>query len=188
MPKIDSTIACCRRGKVLSRMVCDSGTSGAPAPPCRMRHTTSTSSDPASPHSRVDTENPAIPHTMTLLTPKRATSQPVIGVTTAVARILNVITQAISSWVAESAPCICGRMVEVVSSAVEYSEEPSTTAIRISQRRPAEMLAAGSASILALVVATGPHTRIRVRHRGPGTAAPGVTSARNYASALLARA
>ena len=60
-----------------------------------------------------------MPHTITFLLPKRATSQPVIGVTTAVARMLKVIAQAISSWVADSAPCICGRMVEVVSSAVE---------------------------------------------------------------------
>ena len=51
--------------------------------------------------------------------PKRAASHPVIGVATAVARMLKVIAQAISSWVADMAPCICGRMVEVVSSAVE---------------------------------------------------------------------
>ena len=55
---------------------------------------------------------------MTRLVPKRDTSHPVIGVTTAVARMLKVMTQAISSWVADSAPCICGRMVDVVSSAV----------------------------------------------------------------------
>ena len=60
----------------------------------------------------------AIEHTTTRLVPKRDTSQPVIGVTTAVARMLKVIAQAISSWVADIAPCICGRMVEVVSSAV----------------------------------------------------------------------
>ena len=73
----------------------------------------------------------AIDQIMTRLVPKRDTSQPVIGVTTAVARMLNVITQAISSWVADSAPCICGRMVDVVSSAVPYSEEPSTTVISV---------------------------------------------------------
>jgi hypothetical protein len=32
--------------------------------------------------------------------------------------MLKVIAQAISSWVADKAPCICGRIVEVVSSAV----------------------------------------------------------------------
>ena len=119
MPKIESTIGCCRRGNVSSRMVCDSGTTGAPAPPCTMRHTTSVSSDCAIPHSKVATEKQAMHQTITRLVPKRATSQPVIGVTTAVARMLNVITQAISSWVADIAPCICGRMVEVVSSAVQ---------------------------------------------------------------------
>ena len=60
-----------------------------------------------------------IPKVITRLLPKRATSQPVIGVTTAVARMLKVIAQAISSWVADMAPCICGRMVDVVSNAVE---------------------------------------------------------------------
>ena len=114
MPKIDSTIVCWRRGKVSSRIDCDSGTIGAPAPPWTMRHSTSISSDCAVPHSRVASVNHPTDHTMTRFPPKRATSQPVIGVTTAVARMLNVMVQAISSWVADIAPCICGRMVEVV--------------------------------------------------------------------------
>ncbi len=99
-------------------MVCDKGTTGAPAPPCRMRQNTSISSDCDIPHNRVASVKVPIDHTMTRFAPKRAVSQPVIGVTMAVARMLNVITQAISSWVADIAPCICGRMVEVVSSAV----------------------------------------------------------------------
>ena len=81
--------------------------------------------------AQVITEKLKIPKVITRLLPKLATSQPVIGVTTAVARILKVMAQAISSWVADMAPCICGSMVEVVSSAVEYSDEPSTTAARI---------------------------------------------------------
>ena len=64
-------------------------------------------------------ENSAIDPTITVRRPSRATSQPVIGVTTAVARMLNVITQATSSWVASIAPCICGRMVEAISRVVE---------------------------------------------------------------------
>ena len=100
-------------------MVCDSGTTGAPTPPWTMRHSTSISSDCDSPHIKVASEKLRMPHTITVLLPKRATSQPVIGVTTAVARMLKVMAQAISSWVADIAPCICGRMVEVVSSAVE---------------------------------------------------------------------
>ena len=92
----------------------------------------------------------AIDQTMTRLVPKRDTSQPVIGVTTAVARMLKVIAQAISSWVADSAPCICGRTVDVVSSAVPYSEEPSTTVISVKYRCAADMVpAASSASMLA---------------------------------------
>ena len=118
MPKTDITIVCWRRGNVLNRIDCDSGTIGAPAPPWRMRQNTSISSDCAMPHSSVASVNRPIDQTITRLVPKRDTSQPVIGVTTAVARMLKVITQAISSWVADSAPCICGRMVEVVSSAV----------------------------------------------------------------------
>ena len=119
MPKIDSTMACWWRGKELSNIVCDSGTTGAPVPPWTMRHSTSISSDCDSPHSRVAIEKAKIPQTITLLLPNLATSQPVIGVTTAVARMLKVMAQAISSWVADMAPCICGRIVDVVSSAVE---------------------------------------------------------------------
>ena len=118
MPNSPSTIWCWRRGNVLSRMVCDSGTTGAPVPPWMIRQNTSVSSDCDMPHSRVASVKTPIDHTITRFSPKRATSQPVIGVTIAVARMLNVIAQAISSWVADIAPCICGRMVEVVSSAV----------------------------------------------------------------------
>ena len=50
--------------------------------------------------------------------PKRAASQPVIGVATAVARMLKVMAQAISSWVADMAPCICGSRVEAISRVV----------------------------------------------------------------------
>jgi hypothetical protein len=42
----------------------------------------------------------------------------VAGVATAVATMLKVITQEISSWVADSAPCNCG------SKAEEMSTEP----------------------------------------------------------------
>ena len=103
---------------MLSRIVCDSGTTGAPVPPWMMRQNTSVSSDCDSPHAIVAIVNTPIDHTITRFSPKRATSQPVIGVTMAVARMLKVIAQAISSWVADIAPCICGKMVEVVSRAV----------------------------------------------------------------------
>jgi hypothetical protein len=67
----------------------------------------------------VNSEKHSIEPTITLRRPKRATSQPVIGVTTAVATMLKVIAQAISSWVADIAPCICGSSVEAISSVVE---------------------------------------------------------------------
>src|ERR1700716_927396 len=103
-----------------------------------MRQKTSTSSDCAIPHSNVASVKQAIEQTTTRLVPKRDTSQPVIGVTTAVARMLNVIAQAISSWVADIAPCICGRMVDVVSSAVPYSDDPRTTVARVRYRCAAD--------------------------------------------------
>ena len=99
-------------------IVCDSGTIGAPNPPCRMRQNTSISSAFDMPHASVARVKMPTDQIITRLPPKRAASQPVIGVTIAVARMLKVITQAISSWVADSAPCICGRIVEVVRIAV----------------------------------------------------------------------
>ena len=122
-----------------------------------MRHNTSTSSDCAIPQSNVAAVKQAIEQTITRLVPKRDTSQPVIGVTTAVARMLNVIAQAISSWVADSAPCICGSTVDVVSSAVPYSEDPSTTVARVKYRCAADIVpAASSASMLAELRAMSP--------------------------------
>src|SRR3954449_6653302 len=72
---------------------------------------------------------------MRLRRPNRATSHPVIGVATAVARMLNVIVQAISSCVADIAPCICGSNVEAISRVVEYSVDPITIEIMIMIRR-----------------------------------------------------
>lgn len=62
----------------------------------------------------VATVNPLTQPTMTRRRPKRATSQPVMGVATAVARMLKVITQEISSAVADKAPWICGSTVEAM--------------------------------------------------------------------------
>ena len=144
MPKIELTRPVCRRGKLSITMALDSGTTGAPAPPCTMRQNTSACSESASPQKYVATENARIDPTITLRRPNRPTSQPVIGVTTAVARMLNVIAQAISSGVAAIAPCICGSSVEAISSVVEYSVDASITAIRIRMRRVSVSPAAGS--------------------------------------------
>ena len=51
--------------------------------------------------------------------PKRSASQPAAGVATAVATMLKVITQEISSWVADSAPCSCGSKAEEISTEAE---------------------------------------------------------------------
>src|SRR6202011_1590191 len=104
---------------------------GAPVAPWTMRQTTSVSRDWDRPHKNVAIEKLKIPRVITRLLPKRATSHPVIGVTTAVARMLKVIAQAISSCVADMAPCICGRRVEAGRSAVEYRERPSNNIARI---------------------------------------------------------
>ena len=56
--------------------------------------------------------------TMVRFCPKRATSQPVVGVAMAVARMLKVVVQAISSGVAAMLPCICGSRVEATSRVV----------------------------------------------------------------------
>ena len=60
------------------------------------------------PHSNDDTVKPSTEKNITLRQPSRLASQPVIGVATAVATRFSVMTQAISSWVADRAPRICG--------------------------------------------------------------------------------
>jgi hypothetical protein len=115
MPKTEMTIPCCRRGKMSSRMVWPSGNRGAPVAPCIARQKTSASSDWERPHISVEIEKAVRLQNWTLPRPNRLTSQPVIGVHTAVARMLKVIVQAISSCVAAIAPCICGRMAVAVN-------------------------------------------------------------------------
>ena len=118
MPKTEVTKPCCRLGKASSRMVCDRGITGAPSAPCRMRQVTSASSESDRPHIRVVTVKQNTDQIIVSRRPKRAASQPVIGVMTAVARMLKVIAQAISSWVADMVPCICGSRVEAISRVV----------------------------------------------------------------------
>ncbi len=103
-----------------------------------MRQMTRLSSDSAAPQKYVASENSAIDPTIRLRRPNLATSHPVIGVATAVARMLKVIVHAISSCVAAIAPCICGSNVEAISSVVEYSVDPITIEIMIMIRRDTE--------------------------------------------------
>ena len=86
-----------------------------------MRASINASNESAVAHSKVAAVNPDMLPTMTRRTPKRAASHPVMGVTIAVARMLKVMDQAISSDVAENDPCICGRMVDTTSRVVLYS-------------------------------------------------------------------
>ena len=81
----------------------------------RRARTPGASSDCDRPHISVATEKPARLQNCTLPRPNRPTSQPVIGVHTAVARMLKVTVQEISSCVAAMAPCICGRMAVAVN-------------------------------------------------------------------------
>lgn len=70
-----------------------------------------------------------------------ATKNPDIGVTMAVAKILNVVLQAISSAVAAIDPCICGNIAEAINNVVEYKVDATTTAAMINARRANEYLA-----------------------------------------------
>ena len=119
MPKIDITVTCWERGELSSRRVCPSGTSGAPAAPCRMRQKISSSSEFEAPHMKVEMPKNSAAAIITSRWPKRSASHPVAGVATAVATMLKVITQDTSSWVADIAPCSCG------SNADEISTEPA---------------------------------------------------------------
>ena len=51
--------------------------------------------------------------------PKRSASQPAAGVATAVATMLKVMTQEISSWVADSAPWSCGSKADEIRTDAE---------------------------------------------------------------------
>jgi hypothetical protein len=68
--------------------------------------------------------------------PSRLASQPVIGVATAVATRLRVMTQEISSWVAEKAPLICGSTTLASVIVMPNSRVESCTVRRISHCRP----------------------------------------------------
>ena len=92
----------------------------------------------ASPDIIVASVNPPNEKTMTWRVPKRVASQPDIGVTIAVARMLNVITHEISSVVAENDPRIWGRMVATTRIVVPYSVVARITENRIRYRRNGE--------------------------------------------------
>jgi hypothetical protein len=63
--------------------------------------------------------------------PKRLASQPVMGVATAVATRLKVMTQEISSWVADSEPRIWGKTTFAIVMVIPNNKFDSWTIRRI---------------------------------------------------------
>ena len=88
------------------------------------------------PHRNEETVKPSTVKNIMLRQPSRLASQPVIGVATAVATRLSVITQEISSCVADSVPRTCGstRLASVM--VMPNSMLDSCTISRISHCRP----------------------------------------------------
>jgi len=95
IPQNAVAVPCCSLGKVSRVIAWESGTSGAPNSPCKVRHRISSGSEVARPHSTVLTVKPNIAASSRRLRPKRPASQPVGGVAIAVATMLKVSTQAI---------------------------------------------------------------------------------------------
>ena len=105
---------------------------GAPKIPWPTRHTSSDSSVRAVAQNIEVIANPATEPSISHRCPTAATSQPVIGVTTAVATTFRVTTQAIWSGVAESAPWSWGRATLMTVAVSAYSIVQVDTVTRIS--------------------------------------------------------
>ena len=155
-------------------MAWPSGMIGAPNAPCATRARISASRLPAMPHSREVTVKPITVKNIRLRQPSRLASQPVIGVATAVATRFSVITQEISSWVADRLPRICGstRLASVM--VMPNSMLASWTINRMShcrplivKRPPFSVLAASA--VLAVVSAAIPVVVERQVPRREGT-------------------
>ena len=77
-------------------------------------------------------------------------NQPVIGVMTAIAMMLKVMTQATWSCVADSEPCSCGMMTLVTSSIMPTSMVVIVAVARIIARSKKVVLAvSGAVSVMA---------------------------------------
>ena len=123
-------------GKVASSMAWPMGMIGAPNTPCATRARMSVSRLVAMPHRNDDTVNPSTVKNIMLRQPMRLDTHPVKGVTTAVATRLRVITQEISSCVAENDPRICGRTKLATVIVMPNSMFDSCTIKRMSHCRP----------------------------------------------------
>ena len=135
-PHMTSAVGCRCGGKVASRMACPIGMIGAPNAPCAIRAMISVSRLVAIPQRNDDTVKPSTVKNIMLRQPTRAAIHPVSGVATAVATRLSVITQAISSCVADKVPRTCGstRLASVM--VMPNSRFDSCTMSRMSHCRP----------------------------------------------------
>ena len=79
-----------------------------------MRHMINSSSEEEAPQKNVETAKMTEHQTIVARRPKRSASQPLIGVTTAVATMLKVIVQDTSSWVAPNAPWSFGSSADEI--------------------------------------------------------------------------
>ena len=111
-----------------------SGTRGAPAAPCTMRQKINSLRDVEAPQKNVEAEKMKAHQTIVERRPKRSASHPLIGVTTAVATMLNVIVQDTSSCVAPKAPCSLGSKADETRTDEEYAVVALITTSRTNAR------------------------------------------------------
>jgi hypothetical protein len=156
-PHIISAAGCRCGGKVASKTAWPIGMIGPPKKPWATRARISVSRLLASPHRNEDTVKPSTVKNIRLRQPSRLDSQPVIGVAIAVATRFSVITQEISSCVAEKVPRICGstRLASVM--VMPNSMFDSCTISTISHCRPL-MLKNPPCAVAALIPVAFPRT------------------------------
>ena len=154
-PHIISAAGCRCGGKVASRIAWPIGMIGAPKKPWATRARISVSRLLAIPHRNEETVKPSTVKNIRLRQPSRLDSHPVMGVASAVATRLSVMTQEISSWVAEKVPRICGstRLASVM--VMPNSKFDSCTIKRMSHCRPL-MLKKPPCATAALIWVTFP--------------------------------
>ena len=135
-PHIISAAGCRCGGKVASSTAWPIGMIGAPKKPWATRARISVSRLFARPHRNEATVKPSTVENIRLRQPSRLESHPVMGVATAVATRFSVITQEISSCVADRVPRTCGstRLASVM--VMPNSMLDSCTISRMSHWRP----------------------------------------------------
>ena len=108
----------CSSGKISHMMACAIGITEPPPRPCRMRMATRNSRFGAMPDRNELAVNVTVQIRKKRRRPKSEVSQPLAGMTTAFAARYDVMTQDISSMLAENEPCMWGKatLVMLVSS------------------------------------------------------------------------